>query len=297
MVLSNQASPASLNDRRVAPSAVPLKESAADTSGSTRFVTYWFIRLDPPEVGKTVKGQLPILDYQHMIGTRFTQIDVPGRQPQPVQWTGGQPDQVRFTATYFAAGSQVDLIPTYNEVAGMCDCDPRLGRPPRWRFTIGQIEFDCFVQSVGEMSIQHFWADSGLPRELIFPIVLMVIPPEDDAAAPQVQDPTARSPRSAIRIFREHDSYEALCGREYRNPMMGILCLQDDLAASTEETRVFPAPGTVVHLPRPSYYDGKPISPQSHVLEDSDQNRALLNDLNEDRVGVMIKVMPRVVRG
>ena len=171
-----------------------------------------------------IVGQLPPDDVKENAETGvYADIAIPGRRFPRSQWIRGEAQSFEFTAIVVSDGTvnifetDLDVVRKYRRrlkraVAPVAE----LGRPERWRFVWGQIDFDCLVQSIGPIEYSNILRD-GHQHMAWFSIVLKIIEPESPTAD---LEPVAPVPGTHVVV--DGETYESIGAKIMGDPLYGV---------------------------------------------------------------------------
>lgn len=231
-------------------------------------VTWWLVQLDGAGKGQAIEGQFMPTAYQEAGGNSvWADLAIPQRSSPVSQWMRKELVTVSFQVRFFYDPDDTSL-----EIAGIdnspkarldrlracSERDPLLARPAKFRFIWGEVQYDCFVDSVTPVYEDFALAD-GRVRGVTCAVQLRHANPDLQL---KVTDPSKPPPRSRYVPMTEGSTFEALAKQHYGSANMGVLLRQDSKHA-------FPAAGTVVRMERPQNYLGRQIEPTSYALGSS----------------------------
>ena len=242
--------------------------------GKTR--KWKLVGLDGDMQGREIKGHFTGEAYTENISTSWGSLAVPKRRTPFTQWMRGEHETVTYEAMFFL---ERDLISRGKAIFGLEDLldelkllkrtvipDPKLNRPPTFRFIMGDIEFDTCVESIGGVVFDELRKD-GVVKSFTCSITLRKI---IERAMLTTTDPSKLKSASKLTPIVTGETYETLARNEYRNPLIGI-ALRDvqDSDGTFVNPKVFPKAGTIVHLPGRDFFRNVKITPNSKHLGDS----------------------------
>lgn len=221
------------------------------------------VQLDGDFKGEVVEGQFMAENYVEAVSTRWAEVAIPRRTGPHLQWVRGDMDVGTFDARIWNP-SPVDFLANKKVDGGIAILrravlpDTTLGRPPRFRFVWGVIEYDCVVEAIGDVRFDELWSDGSI-KGVTFRLTLLKLY-LDLPITPT--DPSAPLKLSRYRPMLRGDTYESLALREYDRPDVGIFLRQDATVA-------FPVAGKIIKLPKASHFATRRRVPKSYALGES----------------------------
>lgn len=188
--------------------------------------------------GEDIIGQFrPIDPSETAITNVFAELNVPGRQPW-VQWMHQTSEAFNFKAlfvndpTAIESGKASQLaIKTRNALKRAMLPVRSLGRPAKYTFSWGDIQFDCFIVSIGPIQYTELdWQHSQ--HAATFDISLRVL--ADDKGQVIINQPAEK-----VSTAAENTTYEQKAKDENGDPMSGVKDRQNSKIA-------FPLAATVM---------------------------------------------------
>ena len=242
--------------------------------GKTR--KWQLVGLDGEMQGKAIKGHFTGEGYTENISTMWGSLAIPKRRTPFTQWMRGEHETVTFDCLFFA---ERDIISRGEHIFGLADlmddlkalkrtviADPKLGRPPTFRFMMGDIEFDTCVESIGGVVFDELRKD-GKVKAFSCSLTLRKI---IDRASVVVTDPSSLKSASKLQPVVSGETYETIARNEYRQPLVGVMLRNvQDSDGTFVNPKVFPKAGDIVHLPEKGFFRNIRITPTSKHLGDS----------------------------
>lgn len=229
------------------------------------------VRVDPPE-GEVFEGHFHAEDLSEDLSTNWAELAIGQRKEPAIQWTHGNARKFSFRATFYSRDITDEIETQIRKLREAITRDDKLKRPPCFMFVYGQISEVVFVESLGGARYQELWGD-GRAKQVEFQITLRVV---TEPLTILETDPTAPVHLSRYKPIVAGSTYETIAASEYGDPIYGVFLRQDALAA-------FPGPGTIVRVPRASYYTRRDVAPKSYSLGDSPEAQAARRAVLDDR--------------
>jgi len=205
-----------------------------------------------------IKGQFPPEAFTENVSTSWSDLAIAKRREPILQWSRGEAETASFSAKLWAERLSDDILSQVTMIRATVEPDADLGRPPLWRFAWGPIEFDCVVVEVGGIVYDGLWSD-GRIKGVTFALRLRKVV---DKLSLEPIDPAAPVHDSLYSPVVAGETFESMAGRQYGEPMIGVLLRQRSKVA-------FPRPGEIVRLPEAGRFAGKPYKPLAYALGDS----------------------------
>ena len=193
----------------------------------------------------------------------------------------GEDETVTFECLFFL---ERDIISRGEAIFGLADLmdelktlkktvlpDKKLGRPPTFRFIMGDIEFDTCVESIGGVVFDELRKD-GTVKAFSCSLSLRKI---IERASLTVTDPSKLKSASKLVPVVTGETYETIARNEYRAPLVGAFV----------NPKVFPKAGSIVHLPNKDFFRNIVIAPSSKSLGDSVEAVAARQELIDSYSG------------
>ena len=263
---------------------------AAMLMGKTR--KWKLVGLDGEMQGKTIKGHFTGEAYTENISTMWGSLAVPKRRTPFTQWMRGEDETVTFECLFFL---ERDIISRGEAIFGLADLmdelktlkktvlpDKKLGRPPTFRFIMGDIEFDTCVESIGGVVFDELRKD-GTVKAFSCSLSLRKI---IERASLAVTDPSKLKSASKLVPVVTGETYETIARNEYRAPLVGVMLRNiQDSDGTFVNPKVFPKAGSIVHLPNKDFFRNIVIAPSSKSLGDSVEAVAARQELIDSYSG------------